>query len=76
MRHLQGLLPKETPRGEFDLYVFMATRYRWTPEQVNDLTDDFLQELLAYNAAEARWNEEQEKEARRKADAARARTGR
>jgi len=55
---LQGLLPAGTASGEFDLYVLMATRYRWTPEQVNALTPDFLEELLAYQAAEARWEEE------------------
>lgn len=54
----------------------MATRYRWTPEQVNDLNPDFLQELLAYQAAEARWEEEREKEAKRKAQQAQAKAGR
>lgn len=50
----------------------MATRYRWTPEQVNALDPQFLDELLAYQAAEGRWDEEQRKEAERKARQARA----
>lgn len=72
MRRLQGVLPKDTAAGEFDLYVMLAARYRWTPEQVNALDPHFLDELLAYHAAEARWEEEQRKEAERKARQARA----
>lgn len=45
----------------------MAKRFHWTPEQVNALDPHFLDELLAYQAAEARWDEEQNKEAERKA---------
>lgn len=44
----------------------MAAHYRWTPEQVNALDPHFLDELLAYLTAEARWDEEQRKEAERK----------
>lgn len=52
--------------GEYDLYVLFATRYRWTPEQVNDLTPDFIEELLAYQTAEARADEKRHKDAARK----------
>ncbi len=40
--------------GEYDLYVLFAMRFKWTPEQVNALTPDFIDELLAYQSAEAR----------------------
>lgn len=69
---MRGVLPKDTAAGEYDLYVMMAARHRWTPEQVNDLDPTFLEELLAYHAAEARHDEEQKKEAERKARQARA----
>ena len=45
----------------------LATRYQWTPEEVNALDPHFLNELLAYQAAEARWDEQQRKDAERKA---------
>lgn len=66
MRKLQGV-GGDTAAGEYDLYVMMARSYRWTPEQVNALDPHFLDELLAYQAAEARWDEEQRKETERRA---------
>ena len=59
-------MPGVGAAGEFDLYVLMAIRFRWTPEQVNALAPDFIDELLAYQAAEAWHAEQQEKEAERK----------
>ena len=57
--------------GEYDLYVLFATRYRWTPEQVNALDPHYIEELLAYQAAEARYDEQRQKEAEQKARAGR-----
>ena len=57
--------------GEYDLYVLFATRYRWTPEQVNALDPHYIEELLAYQAAEARYDEQKQKEAEQKARAGR-----
>jgi hypothetical protein len=45
----------------------LIARYQWTPREVNDLDPHFLDELLAYQAAEARWEEQQRKDAERKA---------
>lgn len=63
---LQGVRGAGAAGGEFDLYVAMATRYRWTPEQVNALDPHFIDELLAFQAAEARHEEEARKDAERK----------
>lgn len=52
--------------GEFDLYVLFAIRFKWTPEQVNALTPEFIDELLAYQAAEAKHEEKLRKDAERK----------
>lgn len=49
----------------------MATRYRWTPEQVNALDPHFLEELMAYQAAEARHEEKERKDAERKSKSGR-----
>jgi hypothetical protein len=57
--------------GEYDLYVLFATRYRWTPEQVNALDPHYIEELLAYQSAEARHDEQKQKEAEQKARAGR-----
>jgi hypothetical protein len=43
--------------GAFDLYVLFAMRFKWTPEEVNALEPEFIDELMAYQAAEA-WHEE------------------
>lgn len=67
LRRLQGVLAGDTNAGEFDLYVQMAMRFKWTPEQVNDLDPHYLQELLAYLAAEARHTEKERKDAEAKA---------
>ncbi len=50
----------------------MTMRFKWTPEQVNALDSQYLEELLAYLAAEARHDEKQRKDAEAKARQARA----
>jgi hypothetical protein len=52
--------------GDFDLYVLFAMRFKWTPEEVNALEPEFIDELLAYQAAEAWVQEQKAKEAERK----------
>lgn len=59
-------MPGVGAAGEFDLYVLFAIRFKWTPEEVNALTPEFIDELLAYQAAEVWHAEQQEKEAERK----------
>ncbi len=66
---LQGVKGQAGASGEFDLYVVLATRYQWTPEEVNNLDPHFLDELLAFQKAEERHNEKQRKEAEAKAKA-------
>ncbi len=53
------------------MYVLFATRYRWTPEQVNALDPQYIEELLAYQSAEARFDEQRQKDAEKKAKAGR-----
>lgn len=60
---MQGVKGQTAASGEFDLYVAMATRYRWTPEDVNALDPHFLDELLAFQRAEERHNEKARKDA-------------
>lgn len=67
LRHFQKLLSHDQPRGEFDLYVQFAVRFRWTPQQVNALDPNFLEELIAYLNAENRFQEAERREAERKA---------
>lgn len=55
--------------GEFDLYVLFAVRFNWTPQEVNALTPEFIDELLAYQAAEAKHEEKLRKDAERKSKA-------
>ena len=50
----------------------MAMRFKWTPEQVNALDPQYLEELLAFLAADARHTEKERKDAEAKAK----RTGR
>ena len=59
-------MPGVGAAGEFDLYVLFAMRFKWTPEEVNALTPEFIDELLAYQAAEVWHAEQQETEAERK----------
>ncbi len=59
-------MPGVGAAGEFDLYVLFAIRFKWTPEEVNALPPEFIDELLAYQAAEVWHAEQQEKEAERK----------
>ena len=59
-------MPGVGAAGEFDLYVLFAMRFKWTPEEVNALTPEFIDELLADQAAEVWHAEQQEKEAERK----------
>ena len=70
------MLAKDTAAGEFDLYVLCAIRFNWTPEQVNGLDPHFVEELLAFQSAEAWWEDEQHKQAERKQRQAEARRGR
>lgn len=71
LRRLQGVGPKDVASGEFDMYVLFATRYRWTPEQVNALDPQYIEELLAYQSAEARYDEQRQKDAEKRAKAGR-----
>ena len=59
-------MPGVGAAGDFDLYVLMAMRFKWTPEEVNALEPEFIDELLAYQAAEAWVQEQKAKEAERK----------
>lgn len=63
---LQKVKGADGPSGDYDLYVLMATRYQWTPEEVNALDPHFLEELMAFQAAEARHDEKQRKDAEAK----------
>lgn len=45
--------------NEWDLYVVMAVRYQWTPDEVDGLDPNFLDSLLAYQQAEAMNNKQQ-----------------
>lgn len=63
------------PAGEFDLYVLFAMRFKWTPEEVNSLQPEFIDELLAYQAAESWVHDQKEKEAERKRKQAKAGRG-
>ncbi len=68
-------MPGVGAAGEYDLYVLFAMRFKWTPEEVNALDPEFIDELLAYQSAEAWHQEQQEKEAERKRKQAQARRG-
>lgn len=57
------------------MYVLFAMRFKWTPEEVNALEPEFIDELLAYQAAEAWHAEQQAKEAERKRKQAQAKRG-
>ena len=76
LQRLRGILPKDTAAGEYDLHVLLAIRFKWTPEQVNAPDPHFLEELLAFQGAEGRYEEEQRKEAERKRRQAEAGRGR
>ena len=56
--------------------MLFAIRFNWTPEQVNGLDPHFVEELLAFQSAEAWWEDEQHKQAERKQRQAEARRGR
>ena len=53
--------------GPFDLYVSLAVRYQWTPDQVDALDPDFIEQLLAYQEAEAEETKRQQARADRNA---------
>ena len=39
--------------GDFDLYVMLAERHHWTPEQIDRFDPDFVEELMAHHTAKA-----------------------
>ena len=39
--------------GQWDIYIAVAERYHWTPEEFGRLDPDFLEELSAYWSAQA-----------------------
>jgi hypothetical protein len=60
---LNGSKPK---RQRWDIYVTLADRYQWTPEQVDRMDPDFVDEMTAYmNAAVDHGNAELRKARRR-----------
>ncbi|MBE2197531.1 MAG: hypothetical protein IAE79_02900 [Anaerolinea sp.] len=40
--------------GEYDLFVTLAARFHWTPEQIMEMSPDYLDELSCYLKAEFR----------------------
>ena len=51
------------PVGGYDEYITLAVQYNWTPEQVNRMDPDFINEILTRLTAE--WDAEK---AKRKAE--------
>jgi hypothetical protein len=47
--------------GEYDIYIVLASHHNWTPEQVNELPVDYIEELLAYHEAVGRARKEASK---------------
>ena len=58
-----GSRPNNEPVGDYDLFVTLAERYHWTPEQICRMDPDFLEEVTARIRAEA---EAEKRKARRK----------
>lgn len=63
--------------GYYDLEVMLAERYHWTPEQIDELDEEYLVQLLARIRAQGQYEKRQsskrerdaKKEARKKARA-------
>ena len=51
--------------GGYDTYVMLAERYHWTPEQVDRLDPDYIDELLMRMSAEADYQEAERKKQER-----------
>jgi hypothetical protein len=58
--------------GGYDVYVMLAERYHWTPEQVDRLDPDYIDELMIRISVEAEHQEierkKQERERKRAAN--------
>ena len=65
LERLQTQSKSVEPMGEYDLYVFLAMRFGWTPTQVGALSRPFLDELICWCNAEAQYQQikRQEREA-------------
>lgn len=51
--------------GGYDAYVMLAERYHWTPEQIDRLDPDYIDELLIRMSVEAEYQEAERKKAER-----------
>ena len=66
MAAYNGKLGMAEAVGEFDLYLLLADRYGWRPEEVDRMDSDFIDELRSKIRAEGIVSEERRKAAERK----------
>lgn len=57
----RGLLVATQPAGHFDMYVALAMRFDWTPEMVNRIPPDIVEELMMAIEAEGKYQDERSK---------------
>ena len=57
----RGLLVSNQPCGYFDMYVALALRFDWTPEMVNRIPPEIVEELMMAIEAEGKVHEERGK---------------
>jgi len=69
---MQGGAVAGTPAGEFDYQISLLSRFQIRPWDIHKCDPDFLEELLAYGQAEDQKQKADERKARTKAIAARA----
>jgi hypothetical protein len=65
LARLQGR-QKTAACGYWDYYIMFAMKFDWTPEQVDDLDIQFLEEITARMEAEAELEKRQKEEQERK----------
>lgn len=53
---MRGLPVQARP---WDLYVILAARFGWTPDEINRMDPDFVDELMAYLHAERELNRDE-----------------
>ena len=61
----EGNHPAGEPVGEHDVYVSLAERYQWTPDQINDMDPDYIEDLLSRIRADGDVQREKEAQAER-----------
>lgn len=66
MAAYNGKLGEKEPVGEYDLYLMLADRYGWRPEDVNRMDPALIDELRAKMRAERILAEERRRAAERK----------